>query len=183
MAADQQTGTHTGTIGPQTVIVDTVLYSNLLPGKEYSVFGKLMLQSTGEPFLMSGKEVTAETTFIAENTSGSVELSFTIDSSSLWGENLVVFEDLYREGLLLVSHADLEDEAQSVRYPKLGYLTVGGGSGAYRLGHVATGDGKNLHRAGESLALAATMLVCLILWRKRQRKACTVKEEAHEAKE
>ena len=77
MAADQQTGTHTGTIGPQTVIVDTVLYSNLLPGKEYSVFGKLMLQSTGEPFLMSGKEVTAETTFIAENTSGSVELSFT----------------------------------------------------------------------------------------------------------
>lgn len=183
MAADQQTGTHTGTIGPQTVIVDTVLYSNLLPGKEYSVFGKLMLQSTGEPFLMSGKEVTAETTFIAENTSGSVELSFTIDSSSLWGETLVVFEDLYREGLLLVSHADLEDEAQSVRYPKLGYLTVGGGSGAYRLGHVATGDGKNLHRAGESLALAATMLVCLILWRKRQRKACTVKEEAHEAKE
>ena len=168
-AKDQTSGNHTGTIGTKTVITDTVSYSNLLPGKSYTLKGKLMLASTGKAFLINGKEVAAETTFTAEGTSGTVELSFTVDSRSLWGESLVAFENLYRDGVLLVSHADLEDEAQSVRYPKLGYLTVGGGSGAYRLGHVATGDGKDLRRTGESLALAAAMLACMALWRKRRK--------------
>ena len=182
-AKDQTSKTHTGTIGTKTVIVDTVSYSNLLPGKKYRVSGKLMLQSTGETLRMDGKEVTAETTFTAEESSGTVELSFSVDSSSLWGETLVVFEDLYREGLLLVSHADLEDEEQSVRYPKLGWIVTGGGSGSYRAGRVVTGDVAGMLRAVEGLGLAAAILVCLVIGRSRQRRACVVKEESYETKE
>ena len=132
---------------------------------------------------MDGKEVTAETTFTAEESSGTVELSFSVDSSSLWGETLVVFEDLYREGLLLVSHADLEDEEQSVRYPKLGWIVTGGGSGSYRAGRVVTGDVAGMLRTVEGLGLAAAILVCLVIGRSRQRRACVVKEESYETKE
>ena len=50
----------------KATIVDTVYYSHLLPGKEYTVHGKLMDKKTGEPILIDGKEITASTTFTAE---------------------------------------------------------------------------------------------------------------------
>ncbi len=164
-AKDQTSGNHTGTIGTKTVITDTVSYSNLLPGKEYRVSGKLMLQSTGKPLLVNGKEVAAETTFLAEEPSGTVELSFLVDSSSLWGETLVVFENLYREGILLTSHADLEDDAQSILYPKLGRIVASGGSRSFRTGRVATGDVAGVSSTDLGFILAAALLICLVAGR------------------
>ena len=56
-------------------IVDTVSYSGLIPGKEYTVNGVLMVKSTGKPLMDDGKEVTAELTFIPELSEGVVELA------------------------------------------------------------------------------------------------------------
>ena len=47
MAKDGKTGTHRGTVEKTAVIVDTVSYSNLVPGKEYTVKGVLMNKETG----------------------------------------------------------------------------------------------------------------------------------------
>ena len=52
---------------PKAKIIDTVSYSSLLPGKEYTVTGTLMNKKIGEPVLIDGKKVTAGTTFVAEN--------------------------------------------------------------------------------------------------------------------
>ena len=44
---------------PKAKIIDTVSYSSLLPGKEYTVTGTLMNKETKEPVLIDGEKVTA----------------------------------------------------------------------------------------------------------------------------
>ena len=102
-------------------LVDTVVYQNLLPGKEYMVSGKLHDKETGQPALDDhGNEITAETTFVAEEADGSVEVIFEFSGVNLAGRSVVAFEDLYREGKKVAVHADINDEDQTVNIPKIG---------------------------------------------------------------
>lgn len=117
-AKDGKTGDHVGTVG-KTTIVDTVSYTNLKIGQEYTVSGKLMDKDTKEVFLANGKEVTASVTFKAEKKNGTVDLVYTLDASALEGKTLVVFEDLLHKKLNVASHHDISDEEQSVYYPKI----------------------------------------------------------------
>lgn len=97
------------------VIDDTVEYKHLIPGKEYTVKGVLMNKATGEPFVVNGEEICSEATFTPEEPSGSVTVSFEFDSSVITEKtDLVVFEELYKDGVQLTVHADLEDENQTV---------------------------------------------------------------------
>ncbi len=76
---------------------------------------------TGEAIIdAEGNAITAETTFKAKKTSGTTEVTFTFDGSALAGKTTVVFEDLYYEDLLLTTHADLEDEEQTIYFPEIG---------------------------------------------------------------
>ena len=118
-ALDQDTGSHTGTLRDGAAITDLVNYSNLIPGQEYTLRGQLMVKETGEVLLMEGEPVTAETAFTAENSSGTAELVYELDSRGLEGKTIVVFEELLLDEVTLIRHADLEDEAQSVCYPAL----------------------------------------------------------------
>ena len=81
-----------------------------------------MDKETGEKLLVNGKEITAETTFIAETKNGSVGVTFIFDATGLHGKEIVVFEDLYRENVLLATHADINDEGQTVKIknPEIG---------------------------------------------------------------
>ncbi|MGC4019360.1 MAG: VaFE repeat-containing surface-anchored protein [Muricomes sp.] len=118
-AADKDTKSNTGTVGKKTTIVDKVDYKNLVPGKEYVVKGTLMDKATKKPLLVGGKEVKGETTFIPTAANGTVNVEFTLDSSELAGKSVVVFEDLYQGGAKITSHADINDKAQTVHYPKI----------------------------------------------------------------
>ena len=106
----------------KVTLTDTVSYTGLVPGKEYKVTGVLMDKKTGEKLLVNGKETTAETTFIAETKNGSVDVTFIFDATGLHGKGIVVFEDLYRENALLATHADINDEGQTVKIknPEIG---------------------------------------------------------------
>ena len=96
-------------------IEDVVKYENLIPGKEYTVFGELMDKSTGKSFLVDGKPVTAEATFTPEKSSGEVKVEFTFDAAGISEKtDIVVFEAVYHEKVLLAVHADIEDEGQTV---------------------------------------------------------------------
>lgn len=96
-------------------IEDTVSYKNLTVGKEYTVKGILMDKATGMPFLVNGKEVTSEITFTAERKDGEITVRFTFDGSKITKQtDLVVFETLYRDGVELAAHADIEDDGQTV---------------------------------------------------------------------
>lgn len=102
---------------PKAKIIDTVSYSSLLPGKEYTVTGTLMNKKTGEPVLIDGKKVTAGTTFVAEKAEGSVEVVFEFDASAIAGTTVVAFEYMEYKGVEVAVHEDIEDEDQTVYIP------------------------------------------------------------------
>ena len=128
-ATDKVTGDHDGVVAKETTVLDEVFYKNLLPGKEYTVSGKLMVKETGEPLTVDGKEVTAEKTFVAEEADGSIILEFTFDSSALAGKKIVAFEDITYEGISIGSHEDLTDEDQTISYPEIHTTAVNGTDG------------------------------------------------------
>ena len=102
---------------PKAKIIDTVSYSSLLPGKEYTVTGTLMNKKIGEPVLIDGKKVTAGTTFVAEKAEGSVEVVFEFDASAIAETTVVAFESMEYKGIEVAVHADIEDENQTVYIP------------------------------------------------------------------
>ena len=116
-------GSHIADPVGEITIVDVVEFTGLIPGETYSISGVLMDKATGQALLVDGAEVTAETEFTPESTDGTVELTYTLDASALGGATIVVFETLYSDGVEVASHADINDEAQTVTInPKGGLL-------------------------------------------------------------
>lgn len=119
-AKDKADGDHFAKTDKKITIVDTVKYSNLIPGKEYALTGTLMDKETKEPLQADGKPITATTTFTPEDASGSIELTFTFDGSILSGKTIVVFESLTYQEKEIAVHADIEDHEQSIYSPGIG---------------------------------------------------------------
>lgn len=96
-------------------IKDIVEYKHLVPNTEYVIKGTLMDKSTGKPFKVKGKEITSTVKFVPNNANGKVEVTFTFDGSAIKKDTeLVVFETLYRDGVELTTHADINDDGQTV---------------------------------------------------------------------
>ena len=108
-------GEKTATAEGDIAIEDTVSYKHLIPGKAYTIKGILMDMATGKAFLVDGKELTSEVTFTPEESCGEVTVRFTFGGSKITKQtDLVVFETLYRDGVELAAHADIEDGGQTV---------------------------------------------------------------------
>ena len=108
-------GENETTVQKDLTLTDTVSYESLLPGKEYMLKGTLMDKETGRPVLDDGgNEITAEKTFVPQNGSGTTEITFTFPSVTLHGKTVVAFEELWFEGTQICTHADIEDEDQTV---------------------------------------------------------------------
>lgn len=122
-ASDVESGGNNTHVSKTTVIKDIVSYSDLIPGKKYTIKGTLMDKATGKPLVLSnGKTVTSETTFTAKKADGTAEVVFELDSSELAGAMVVVFESLQYNGREVAVHADITDKDQSIQFeePKLG---------------------------------------------------------------
>ena len=116
-------------VDDETMVIDTVEYKNLVPGKEYTLNGKLYSKSTGKPLMVGDKPVTGQTTFTPEKADGKVEVTFAFDSRDLEDKtDIVVFESLVRSGTELASHADIDDKNQTVTvtHPEIGTTAVDG---------------------------------------------------------
>ena len=119
-------------VDDETTVIDTVEYKNLVPGKEYTLNGKLYSKSTGKPLMVGDKPVTGQTVFTPEKADGKVEVTFTFDSRDLEDKtDIVVFESLMRSGTELASHADIDDKNQTVTvtHPEIGTTAVDGADG------------------------------------------------------
>ena len=127
-------GQHIADPTGEITIVDVVEYTGLTPGETYTISGVLMDKATGEPLLVDGAEVAAEVEFIPEESAGTVELTYTLNASTLAGATIVVFETLYSDGVEIAAHADINDEAQTVEITEPEKPT---------LGTTATVDGKH----------------------------------------
>ena len=99
----------------EITIKDTVEYKHLVPNTEYVFKGTLMDKSTGKPFKVKDKEITSTVKFVPDKADGKVEVTFTFDGSAIKKDTkLVVFETLYRDGVELTTHADINDDGQTV---------------------------------------------------------------------
>ncbi len=103
------------TASGRVVIEDIVSYKNLTPGKEYTVKGILIDKATGERLLIDGGEIRSALTFKPEAPDGEVTVTFVFDAGELnEAVEIVVFESLYRDGVEIAVHADIEDGGQTV---------------------------------------------------------------------
>ena len=150
----------------EITIKDTVEYKHLVPNTEYVIKGTLMDKSTGKPFKIKGKEITSTVKFVPDKTDSKVEVTFTFDGSAIKKDTeLVVFETLYRNGVELTTHADINDDGQTVtiKVPKLE--------------NPKTGDERNINQI---LGVAGASLVgiagCVYFFIKRKKKGDTDNE-------
>lgn len=147
----------------EITIKDTVEYKHLVPNTEYVIKGTLMDKATGKPFKVKGKEITSTVKFVPDKADGKVEVTFTFDGSAIKKDtDLVVFETLYRDGVVLTAHADINDDGQTVtiKVPELE--------------NPKTGDERNINKI---LGVAGASLVgiagCVYFFIKRKKKGGT----------
>ncbi len=110
-------------------LIDVVEYNKLLPGVWYEMSGTIMDKATGKAITdKDGKAVTATTRFLPAESSGKVEVIFTLDTTGLEGKTLVVFEECLYVGAkkdgtankeAVAEHKDIEDEDQTIYCPKI----------------------------------------------------------------
>ena len=118
-AKDSETKNNLSKADDKVTIIDTVKYTNLIPGKQYQVHGTLMDKETGNPLTVNDQEVTATKTFTPDKADGSVDLTFVFDGSALAGKSIVAFEDVQYEGKSVGTHADINDKDQTIDFPKI----------------------------------------------------------------
>lgn len=150
----------------EITIKDTVEYKHLVPNTEYVIKGTLMDKSTDKPFKVKGKEITSTVKFVPDKADGKVEVTFTFDNSAIKKDTeLVVFETLYRDGVELTAHADIDDKGQTVtiKVPELE--------------NPKTGDERNINKI---LGIAGASLIgiagCVYFFIKRKKKGVTDNE-------
>lgn len=102
---------------------DTVAYNNLTPGKEYTMTMTIHVVGTdgkdeGELKDKDGKPITASVTFTPESPNGTIEVPYTINTSSLEGKSIVAFESLTKDGKEVATHADINDKGQTINVKK-----------------------------------------------------------------
>ena len=111
---------HATNIGTETLIIDRVDYENLTPGETYVISGYLVNKADGKVLKdYAGDEVVSEKSFIPEESSGSIELEFIVDTTELENGALVAYETLLHDDRIVADHKDVNDEAQSVYFPTI----------------------------------------------------------------
>lgn len=176
-ATDKADGDHQIAATQTQTVVDRVEYTNLVPGKEYTITGTLHLvndDSTDAGVLSdaSGNKVTVTKTFTPDTPDGYVDVEFTFDATGLAGRKVVAFEDLSTAGVTIATHADITDEGQTVTVEAPDSGTPSGGSSSYP----NTGQGP----MAAVLVAAGLTAVCAagIRAARRRRKAAADEPEA-----
>lgn len=112
-------------------LVDTIAYDGAIAGQTYTAKGTLHLKNLDSDGNItdggifkdaSGKEITAETEFVAQGTTGTVDVTFTFDATDLHGTEVVAFEQMLdADGAVQMKHEDITDKGQTVKIqPKIG---------------------------------------------------------------
>ena len=105
--------------GKEVTIVDTVTLDGLEKGTKYQLEGWQMLKEENAELLIDGQRVENDYTFTADSEEMKIEMEYTFNASSLGGQNLVTFEELYDlsnedEPVKVAEHKDIDDEGQTV---------------------------------------------------------------------
>lgn len=141
VAVDTDTNSHNGFTSAITCVSDTITYSNLTGGKEYTVKGMLIKKSDKSkiPLLTeygtilkdpNGKQATEKsvTMTASANGSGHYRIKYYFNSNGLEKDSVVAYAFIYDKatGKLLGSHEDITDADQTVSFRgrELSMITV-----------------------------------------------------------
>jgi hypothetical protein len=108
-------GNHATAASGNVTLTDIVRYEGLLPGTTHTLQGELhAFDSTGEDL---GVVAVSQVDFVPELESGETTVDFVFDASELEGSKVVAFETLSVGGSVWATHADADDESQTVWFP------------------------------------------------------------------
>lgn len=146
---------------------DVVAYADLIPGREYQLTAKVMDKATGSVLTQDGEELVKTISFTPAEETGTVEITFALDTTLLGCKELVIFEYLSKDGREITGHADMLDEAQTVQIePAIGIIAIKDKPSFIE--SIKTGD-VGIGTAVIALLCAAAALLFIVL-RKRKKQ-------------
>lgn len=124
-ASDNLTASKQGVLG-NDVVIDTVTYTNLVPGVAYTLNGTI--------YVIDGESLTevdtASTTFTPNDYNGTASVRFEYDASAYAGKTFVVYEELCVGNTVVAFHKDKTDGRQMVYYPAVATSAIDKASGS-----------------------------------------------------
>ena len=103
------------TADQENAVNDKVQFTNVIPGLEYKVTGRLVDKDTGKTVLdKNGNAVESTVSFKATQASGTINVPFKFSGEKYKGKSIVAFEHLYHNGKLVANHENINDTAQTV---------------------------------------------------------------------
>ena len=112
-------------------LTDRIQYKGLFPERPYTAIGTLHLRGddgsdAGPVKDKDGNEITAREVFTPKTSSGYVDVTFTFEAVDIGGKEVVAFEDLYSEDKKFLTHADINDDLQTVYFPEIATTALDG---------------------------------------------------------
>ncbi len=145
---------------------DVVVYADLIPGREYQLTAKVMDKATGSVLTQDGEELAKTISFTPTEETGTVEITFALDTTLLGSKELVIFEYLSKDGREITGHADMLDEAQTVQIePAIGIITIKDKPSFIE--SIKTGD-VGIGAAVIALLCAAAALLVIVLHKRKK---------------
>lgn len=145
---------------------DVVAYADLIPGREYQLTAKVMDKATGSVLAQGGEELAKTISFTPAEETGTVEITFALDTTLLGSKELVIFEYLSKDGREITGHADMLDEAQTVQIePAIGIITIKDKPSFIE--SIKTGD-VGIGTAVIALLCAAAALLVIVLHKRKK---------------
>ena len=145
---------------------DVVAYADLIPGREYQLTAKVMDKATGSVLTQDGEELVKTISFTPTEETGTVEITFALDTTLLGSKELVIFEYLSKDGREIADHADMLDEEQTVQIePAIGIITIKDKPSFIE--SIKTGD-VGIGAAVIALLCAATALLVIVLHKRKK---------------
>jgi hypothetical protein len=137
---DEFTEDHVGTVTEKVTLTDTVTLKNLVKDMKYTIKGELVYQKdctdvngvehkAGDLVEILPESVTEVEYTATEYGDASVEITYVVDSRVLEGISVVSTEYAYHNDVLIDKHVDLEDEFQTVVFPKIRTKAADGKTG------------------------------------------------------
>ena len=116
-------------------LVDTVSFTDLVPGERYEISAIVMNKETKKPVVIDGKTVEVKIAFTTPNkanqenggVSGTIEVPVKLNLGGYKGEDIVMFETLRYKGEIITEHKDINDKDQTIKVKNHYALPTTGG--------------------------------------------------------
>ncbi|MBP3237662.1 MAG: VaFE repeat-containing surface-anchored protein [Lachnospiraceae bacterium] len=118
-ARDSKTGENIALAAKDTVLIDKVSISGIIPDEDYVIKGRLYIKNDKDFYKNENGEIlVVEKELKASAAEPRLELVFEFDASELKGKDIVVFEELYYGDDLIAKHEDADDVDQTISFPE-----------------------------------------------------------------